>query len=274
MRRGCNYSISIFLCFLSSQPSSDLLFGIDCEMVETTKGDEVGRLCVVDKAMRIKLDVFVRPGAPIVDYRTAVSGLSADNLESATLCLADVHTLLRSTLPKGAILVGHSLENDLKALHLVHLRCIDTSILYPHPIPHLRFSLRRLAQKILLKDLKRHHGVHDPKEDAEAALRLAVKKIKNGHSFGMPLRRRTPLAEVLCERSKTESTASVVHLIDSFSHGEARMLQVRCNKMLRMQCHRAVLSGLVLHRRHGETSEVPNVWMLLAICVLGCRSIR
>ena len=30
-------------------------------------------------------------------------------------------------------LVGHSLENDLKALRVVHSRVLDTALLFPHP---------------------------------------------------------------------------------------------------------------------------------------------
>ena len=31
------------------------------------------------------------------------------------------------------LLVGHSLENDLKALRVVHARVLDTAVLFPHP---------------------------------------------------------------------------------------------------------------------------------------------
>ena len=31
------------------------------------------------------------------------------------------------------LLVGHSLENDLKALRVVHAKVLDTAVLFPHP---------------------------------------------------------------------------------------------------------------------------------------------
>jgi len=31
------------------------------------------------------------------------------------------------------VLVDHSLENDLRVLHLLHHRCIDTALLFSHP---------------------------------------------------------------------------------------------------------------------------------------------
>ena len=41
------------------------------------------------------------------------------------------------------ILVGHSLENDLKALNMHHSRIIDTALIYPHPRgPPLKSALR------------------------------------------------------------------------------------------------------------------------------------
>ena len=30
-------------------------------------------------------------------------------------------------------MVGHSLENDLKALRVVHAKVLDTAVLFPHP---------------------------------------------------------------------------------------------------------------------------------------------
>jgi RNA exonuclease 1 len=50
------------------------------------------------------------------------------------------------------VLIGHGLENDLKALRLVHPagRVIDTAQLYPHPkgLPYRR-ALRFLVQEVL-----------------------------------------------------------------------------------------------------------------------------
>jgi RNA exonuclease 1 len=49
-----------------------------------------------------------------------------------------------------AILVGHSLDSDLRALRLYHRRCVDTAISYPHPRGYpLRLKLRKLAEDYL-----------------------------------------------------------------------------------------------------------------------------
>lgn len=33
---------------------------------------------------------------------------------------------------KETILVGHSLESDLKAMRIVHMNVVDTALVYPH----------------------------------------------------------------------------------------------------------------------------------------------
>jgi hypothetical protein len=48
------------------------------------------------------------------------------------------------------LLVGHSLDNDLRCLRVVHLRVGDTSLLFPHSRgPPLKRSLRELASTYL-----------------------------------------------------------------------------------------------------------------------------
>ena len=44
-----------------------------------------------------------------------------------------VQAQLRLLLDANAVLVGHSLENDLRALKMYHHRVIDTVTLFPHP---------------------------------------------------------------------------------------------------------------------------------------------
>jgi hypothetical protein len=48
------------------------------------------------------------------------SGITAETLAPVKTTLEDVQWHLRQLLPASAILVGHSLENDLRALHVRH----------------------------------------------------------------------------------------------------------------------------------------------------------
>ncbi|XP_026189891.1 uncharacterized protein LOC34619269 [Cyclospora cayetanensis] len=179
-----------------SEARFDLLYGVDCEMVETALGKQLGRVCIVDCNCKVVVDLLVKPSITVLDYLTRYSGLTKEMLDAATLTLSDVHAHLRQVLPPGAILVGHSLEYDLRALKLVHSRCIDTTVLYPHNRMGLKLSLKRLAQLYLNKQMARKHG-HDPKEDAQTAMLLAQKKIRNGPGFAAPLMQLTPLASAL-----------------------------------------------------------------------------
>lgn len=66
-------------------------------------------------------------------------------LENVHTRLDQVQAVFLRQVGAGDTLVGHSLENDLKALKLVHLRCLDTAVLYPHPKKGRRSSLRYLV---------------------------------------------------------------------------------------------------------------------------------
>ena len=84
------------------------------------------------------------------------------------------------------MLVGHSLENDLKALKIVHERVVDTSVLFPHPRGYpFRRGLRALAEEYLKISIQGGAG-HDSAEDARAALLLVQEKARRGPLFGLP----------------------------------------------------------------------------------------
>ena len=69
---------------------------------------------------------------------------------SATKSLADVHKDLRQLMTPQTVLVGHSVDSDLKALKLVHKYIIDTSACYPHPKYALQ-PWRLLRVRILMR---------------------------------------------------------------------------------------------------------------------------
>lgn len=98
-----------------------------------------------------------------------------------------VQERLLSLLTPHTILIGHSLNADLRALKMTHPFIIDTSILYQHPRgPPLKSSLKWLAQRYLRREIQKGHGIsgHDSIEDARACLDLVKLKCERGPKWG------------------------------------------------------------------------------------------
>lgn len=202
-----------------SAREGERVFAIDCEMVQTNRGSELARVTVLadregwytgvsstenvfddgDDDSVVVLDTFVRPSLPVTDYKTQWSGITAESLAGVTVSLLQVQVALLGLISAEAIVVGHSLDSDLQALRLVHGRTVDTACLYPHPrgFP-LRHKLKLLAKEILGLDIQTQHNRnkrganskntpigHDSVEDARTALKLVIRKLEGGPSFGL-----------------------------------------------------------------------------------------
>lgn len=145
-------------------------------------------MCIIDYETGDKLyDELVKPTAPITDYLTRFSGITAEKLQNVTTRLVpDVHEALKRLITPNTILLGHSLESDLKALHLAHGRCIDTSVIYHHPRGKpLKPGLAWLTKKWVGREIQTAgEGGHDPEEDARACIDLLRRKVQNGPGFG------------------------------------------------------------------------------------------
>ena len=62
-------------------------------------------------------------------------------------------------LCSDTVLIGHSVENDLKALRVIHNRILDTAVLYPHKAgPPFKNSLKYLTTKFLKRDIQKGDG--------------------------------------------------------------------------------------------------------------------
>jgi RNA exonuclease 1 len=155
------------------------LLALDCEMIYTIEGMELARLSVVDENLKTVLDVMVQT-AEVLDYNSRFSGITPESYEQATrLSLAQAQLRLMELMGPQTILVGHSLENDLKAMHATYKRCIDTCILYPHPrgLPY-KMSLQRLTREHLRRFIQEDSSGHDSVEDAKATMELLLLKLK------------------------------------------------------------------------------------------------
>lgn len=163
--------------------------------------------------MDVLFDELVKPEEPIHDYKTQYSGITKDIMDTAkydiqyvqdklanifdgisnddTVSVASTKnkrkddTLERSITSSSsssptivklqpAFIVGHSIDNDLKSLRIIHTRIIDTSLVFPHPsgLPR-RYSLRQLALLHLGRVIQDQATGHDSTEDAMTTLHLA-----------------------------------------------------------------------------------------------------
>lgn len=178
------------------------VYAIDCEMCLTEDGKELTRVCIVDfHSDKVIYDQLVKPSKPIIDYLTRWSGITATALAPVTTTHSEVQahvlrllsppprnpfTTSPATPPPTPILLGHSLESDLKALKISHPLCIDTALTYHHPRGRpLKPGLAWLTKKWIGREIQAHgEGGHDPEEDARACVDLLRKKIEGGPGFG------------------------------------------------------------------------------------------
>ncbi|KAF3439007.1 hypothetical protein FNV43_RR17282 [Rhamnella rubrinervis] len=161
--------------------SGDMV-AIDCEMVLCVDGTEaLVRVCVVDRNLQVKLDALVKPNKAVADYRTEITGITAADLDGVTCTLADIQKSLMKLLSNGTILVGHSLNNDLKVLKVDHAWVIDTSLIhkYSDGPTHRRPSLNTLCKCVLGYEIRKEGSPHNCLDDACAAMKLVLAKIEH-----------------------------------------------------------------------------------------------
>ena len=150
---------------------------LDCEMVgvgpQPSRASALARVSIVDYRGAQLYDSFVRPKEAVTDYRSGVSGVTAELLRGGARPFERVQRDA-AELMLGRVLVGHAVRHDLDALMLGHPRrdIRDTS---RHP-PYRALAggrspaLRRLARDLL--GLEIQGGAHSSVEDARAAMAL------------------------------------------------------------------------------------------------------
>lgn len=164
------------------------VLALDCEMCMTDTDEfSLTRISLVSWSGDVVVDELVKPDKPIIDYVTKYSGVTKEMIDPVTTTLADIQKRLLEILNPKTIVVGHSLDSDLKALRLAHPFVVDTSLVFPHPRgPPLKSSLKFLAQKYLGREIQKGDGTiagHDSIEDAKTCLDLIKKKCEKGTAW-------------------------------------------------------------------------------------------
>jgi len=157
------------------------VYGIDGEMLFTTNGLQLCKVTVVGIDGRLVYETIIRPDDTIIDYNTRFSGVTARDLKRGSVkSLKDVQNDLLGFINANTILIGHGLENDLRALKLVHMTVIDTSLVFPHyyGIPFRR-SLKSIVQSYLKHEIQAETACgHDSYEDARSGVELMLWKVQ------------------------------------------------------------------------------------------------
>lgn len=129
------------------------IFALDCEMCYTIEGLELTRITIVNYDEKVVYDKYVQPQNRVIDYNTRYSGITAETLASSdTLTLPEIQAVLLSMFHSKSILIGHSLESDLKSLKIIHSNVVDTSVLYPHKMGPPK---KRALKTICIEQLKK-----------------------------------------------------------------------------------------------------------------------
>jgi RNA exonuclease 4 len=169
----------------------DLYFALDCEMVGVGPhgvDSALARVSIVNYDAEVVLDTFVKVPVPVTDYRTYVSGIRPEDVESAEArSLDDTRERVQNIL-RGKILIGHGLANDMKALMMTHPWCDTRDTTTYEPFMRKQESsvddnnktrsryfprrLRDLSIEILGQEIQVPGRPHSPVEDALAALNL------------------------------------------------------------------------------------------------------
>lgn len=158
----------------SKRKKGNSIVAIDCEMVgigEGGKENMLARVSIVDSLGECLYDTFVKPTAPVTDYRTPVSGVrpcDLTNAEKFPVVQKKVMELLN-----GRILVGHAVHNDLIVLKIRHPRhkIRDTTHFKKfYQICPGTPGLKRLTSHFLHVDIQ--CGEHNSVQDAQAAMQL------------------------------------------------------------------------------------------------------
>ncbi|KAI1407950.1 ribonuclease H-like protein [Hypoxylon sp. FL1857] len=161
---------------------------LDCEMVGVAGGrDDLAQLCAVDLFTgEVLINTLVYPPEVVKDWRTKYSGVSPAKMAIARASGQALNgwPAARAKLFEFAdadtVLVGHSLNNDLKVLHIAHKRIVDSAILVAEAVfgqgkrMLRKWGLKPLSRDLLGITIQSSRAGHDCLEDTLATRELVL----------------------------------------------------------------------------------------------------
>ncbi|KAL2859028.1 ribonuclease H-like domain-containing protein [Aspergillus pseudodeflectus] len=186
------------LGFLSTPTSMPWQFpkrkaiALDCEMVGVgPKGnqDALAFLSAVDFFTgEVLINNYVQPTEKIKQWRSRVSGVTPPGLAAAVASGQAIfgweaaRQALWENADANTVLIGHSLDNDLRILRILHFQVVDSAILTgelvfdPAPDARLRrsWALKTLAKALLNRDIQIGSHGHNCLEDTFATRDVVI----------------------------------------------------------------------------------------------------
>eukprot|EP00889_Picochlorum_renovo_P001352 jgi/Picre1/28382/NNA_003787.t1 len=157
-----------------------MFFSIDVECVAVGtdhNARSVAQISLVNQFEQVLLNLYVRQEAHVVSYLTPLTGLSKEILDTQGIPLSHALHLLRTMLPKDAILVGQNISKDVEWLGLKYGQDFQElkdltglfRVLNPKYNSYSVFSQDHLVKTLLNWDVS---GNHDAVGDAIKSIRL------------------------------------------------------------------------------------------------------
>lgn len=188
-------------------------FAMDCEFCQTPTGKMLARVSLVNFQGEVVYDSFVKPQSEIIDYLTKYSGITKEDMDNATTTFEEARSKLLEIIAEEDILIGHSLDCDLKVLKIKHPRVIDTALIYDSSRGRsFKPGLRSLAEMYLGRKIQQGEADgtgHSSVEDLLACLDLVKLKLIEGASFG-----RNDKFHLIFEKLELNNSPEKVLLID------------------------------------------------------------
>ncbi|KAJ0422233.1 hypothetical protein BJY00DRAFT_280453 [Aspergillus carlsbadensis] len=167
---------------------------LDCEMIgvlgaNNRESSEVVRVSAVDFVTgEVLVDTYVSPQGHVISWRTKFSGVNAAILREkeregkVITGWRAARDLLWQFVDARTVLIGHSLNNDLAVLGMVHTRVVDSAIMTRLAVGEdcqRHWALKVLVQQFLGLEIQTGNDGHDCLEDTYATREAVLWCLRN-----------------------------------------------------------------------------------------------
>lgn len=164
---------------------------LDCEMVQVEAGRrELAFLSAIDFLTgEVLIDNYVQPKSRVVNWDSRFSGVTPSAMNKAVrkgtalFGWEEARSKLWEFMDSETILIGHSLNNDLDVLGIIHWNIVDSSIITSEAVFYTvhageplnrTWSLKTLTNELVNYDIQVGKQGHSALEDAHATRDIVI----------------------------------------------------------------------------------------------------